>query len=239
MIFHHDLKTYRRQFETDGYIHIRSILSGAFMRYLADFHQSSASGGVGEHLPGQIPGKKRQYLFDFPSRGAALEFREQMAAVTGIEIDRLTLSERHLKRYDDQAPPFPAPHKDRGASRISVGLPIVLGPETSLCLFPKLDRSVNERTSAVYLDGPEGLDPLAAYQSGEPVFLHEAVGDMIVFEGSSLFHERTRPAGTAIVYLKLNGDGQDPLGENIYADVMPLAASPAGAAAVVLGGGTA
>ena len=39
---------------------------------------------------------------------------------------------------------------------------------------------------------------------------------MIVFHGSSMLHERVRPAGTAVIYIKMNDDGRDQLGENIY-----------------------
>ena len=44
--------------------------------------------------------------------------------------------------------------------------------------------------------------------------LNEQFGDLIAFLGSSIFHERVRPAGAAILYVKGNGD---PLGENIFA----------------------
>ncbi|MEO0720003.1 MAG: hypothetical protein AAFZ06_14160 [Pseudomonadota bacterium] len=39
---------------------------------------------------------------------------------------------------------------------------------------------------------------------------------MICFLGSALFHERVNPAGAAVLYIKANGDGRDPLGADIY-----------------------
>ena len=55
------------------------------------------------------------------------------------------------------------------------------------------------------------------YESPEALPLNEELGDMIVFLGSSIYHERIRPRGTAVLYIKVNDEGFDPLGENIYA----------------------
>ena len=55
------------------------------------------------------------------------------------------------------------------------------------------------------------------YDSVDALPLHEQLGDMIIFLGSSIYHERIRPRGTAVLYIKVNGQGFDPLGENIYA----------------------
>jgi hypothetical protein len=49
------------------------------------------------------------------------------------------------------------------------------------------------------------------------LLLNEELGDMIVFLGSTMFHERIRPRGTAVLYIKLNDENLDPLGEDIYA----------------------
>jgi hypothetical protein len=184
-------------------------------------------GRAEEYTPGYVEGKKRQYLFDFASSADALEFRDQIAALTGTDPEKVAVSERHLKQYDERAKAFPAPHKDRGASRISVGLPIHLGPKSTVCLFPKMDRSNNDGESALYLEAEDGADVVSLYQDSGAVFLHESVGDLVVFEGSSLFHERTQPAGTAIVYIKLNDRGLDPLGENIYGTPTEVVAGPA------------
>jgi hypothetical protein len=227
MIFQRELGFYRNQYAENGYVHIKDILTAEFLGYLVEFHKTSMVGRAEEYVPGFVEGKKRQYLFDFASSADAFEFRDQIAALTGADPEKVAVSERHLKQYDEQAKAFPAPHKDRGASRISVGLPIHLGPKSTVCLFPKLDRSNNDRESALYLEAEDGADPISLYQDGEAVFLHESVGDLIVFEGSSLFHERTQPAGTAIVYIKLNDRGLDPLGENIYDALSAVAAGQA------------
>jgi len=37
---------------------------------------------------------------------------------------------------------------------------------------------------------------------------------MIIFHGSTVFHERINSAGCLILYIKFNSAGQDPLGEH-------------------------
>ncbi|MGH6853922.1 MAG: hypothetical protein ACREDX_08695 [Aestuariivirga sp.] len=217
MPFKHDLKSYRGQFERNGYILLKDILSDSFMSYLRDFLARSRKGGVAETGQWRIGGKKHQFLFDFPSEAVALKFRAGIAALTGMSENEIAVSERHLKQYEEDAPEYPAPHKDRGASKISIGLPIHLGPDTSVCVFPTLDRSPNLTERAVYLTGEDhpGLERI--YASPDALPLHEQLGDMIVFLGSTIYHERIRPRGTAVLYIKINDDGRDPLGENIYA----------------------
>jgi hypothetical protein len=216
MVFKADLGSYRDQFVRDGYVVLRGILSESFMDHVKQFHQQASAGELEECSAWRVPGKKLQYVFDFPSEAAADQFRTGIAKLTGVQEDDVTISERHLKQYDEHAEEYPAPHKDRRASGISVGLPIHLGPDTSVCVFPSLDRSENMADTATFLSAKPGSDFKALYDA-DGVSLHEEVGDLIVFHGSSMFHERSRPRGTAVLYIKLNDRGDDPLGENPYA----------------------
>ena len=220
MIFKNELTTYRAQFERDGYILLKDILAPEFLVYLDDFRRGSLNGDVAEYGQGRVGGKKQQFLFSFPSDEAALAFRSGIAALTGLAEDRITVSERHLKQYEADAPDYPAPHKDRGASKVSIGLPVHLGPETSVCVFPALDRAPNEGERAVFMteQGHPGLAEI--YKSLDALPLNEQLGDMIVFLGSTIYHERIRPRGTAVLYIKVNDEGFDPLGEDIYAPMM-------------------
>ena len=216
MPFKRDLSAYREQLEKDGYVLLKDILSDGFMESLQAFLQRSKSGQVAEYGQWRIGGKKHQFLYDFPDQMIAERFRQELAALTGLDEDGFTISERHLKQYEDDAPDYPAPHKDRGASKYSIGLPIFLGPETSVCVFPTLDRAANENERAVFMtpqDHP-GLEDI--YNSSDAMPLHEELGDMVVFLGSSIYHERIRPRGTSVLYIKVNDEGFDPLGENIY-----------------------
>jgi hypothetical protein len=217
MVFKRELGAYRDQLERDGFILLKDILSDGFMATLQDFLDRSRAGTVAEYNTWRIGGKKHQFLFDFPTRDMALAFRDGISDLTGMAQDKLTISERHLKQYENDAPDYPAPHKDRGASRYSIGLPIHLGPETSVCIFPTLDRAPNDSDRAVFMteqDHP-GLEEI--YNSPDALPLNEELGDMIIFLGSTIYHERIRPRGTAVLYIKVNDQGFDPLSENIYA----------------------
>lgn len=217
MPFKRNLSAYRDQLDRDGYILLKNILSDRFMASLKDFLARSQAGDVPEYGKWRIGGKKHQFLYDFPNQAFAEEFRDGIAALTGLDAEGLTISERHLKQYEADAPDYPAPHKDRGASKFSIGLPIHLGPETSVCVFPTLDRTPNEAERAVFMTEQDHPGLEGIYASPDALPLNEELGDMIVFLGSAIYHERIRPRGTAVLYIKVNDEGFDPIGENIYA----------------------
>ena len=217
MLFTRHLSAYRNQLERDGYILLKDILSDGFTASLNDFLRKSQSGAVAEYGAWRIGGKKHQYLYDFPQSVMAENFRREVAALTGLRAETFTISERHLKQYEADAPDYPAPHKDRGASKFSIGLPIHLGPQTSVCVFPGLDRTPNAGERAVFMTAHDHPGLEGIYNSPDALPLHEELGDMIVFLGSSIYHERIRSRGTAVLYIKVNDEGFDPLGENIYA----------------------
>jgi hypothetical protein len=206
----------RADFEQRGYVHLRGVLDQAMIDHLTGFLEKALQESVDEQDEWRIYGKKRQFLFDFPDSESAEQFRCGMAALTGIDHDELTISERHLKVYDRDAAPWPAPHKDRAASQISIGLPVSIPEKSSACVFPGLQAGPNLEEHAVFMtdrDYPH-LDEI--YQLEECVMLHERPGDLVAFLGSSIYHERVHPAGAAILYIKVNGAGSDPLGEDIY-----------------------
>jgi hypothetical protein len=216
-VFTYDPGTCRTDFEAKGFVHLKGILDEGFRSYLIDFLERSLRDPTNERGDWKIAGKKRQYLFDFPSQDAAREFRKGMARLTGIDPDSFTVSERHLKVYDQTAAPWPAPHKDRAASEISIGLPVRIPAGSSACMFPELAFGANREERAVFLTDRDHPALEQVYRMEEAVMLHEELGDVIAFLGSAIFHERVRPAGAAILYIKVNGSGCDPLGENIYA----------------------
>lgn len=216
MAFKFDLASYKDEFARNGYVLLKDALSDDLLDYFKQMHDRAARRALDERADRRIPGKMRQYVFDFPSKETADQFRAGMARLIGMNEEDVTISERHLKQYDEDAEEFPAPHKDRRASGISVGFPVLLAPETSVCVFPTLDRSENQATKAVFLsdNGTAGIGEL--YET-KGVKLNEAVGDIVVFHGSSMFHARIKPRGSAVLYIKLNDRGEDPLGENIFA----------------------
>jgi hypothetical protein len=216
MVFTSDPGRYRQDLIEKGYAHLRGILSPEFVQWLGDFYSRALDNAVGEHMAGHIAGKKRQFVFDFPSEAAAEEFRSGMARLIGLNEAMFTISERHLKIYEPESNPWPAPHKDRAASQFSIGLPVHLPAGSTVCLFPTLDRRPNEEERAVFLTEREHSNLAHIYESESAIMLNEKVGDVVIFNGSSVFHERVRAAGTAVLYIKVNDQGRDPLGEDIY-----------------------
>jgi len=216
-MFKYDPGAFREQLERDGYVHLKDVLADDFVAGLRAFHDTALRDADAESRDWRIRGKKSQFVFDFPSVAAAEIFRDGMARLTGIGPQDFTISERHLKVYDEAADPWPAPHKDRNASHFSIGLPVVLPEGSSVCVFPDLEPGPNTEERAVFLSPPPGGTARDIYRSARAEILNERLGDMVVFLGSALFHERVNGAGTSVLYIKVNGRGEDPLGENIYA----------------------
>lgn len=221
MIFNCDPGVYREQLLKDGYVHLKGILTDSFVDYIKAFYKKAMHDAEGETSDWRITGKKRQFVFEFPSEAAALEFRAGLARLTGMDEDKVTFSERHLKVYETSANPWPAPHKDRAASQFSIGLPVDLPEGSSVCVFPGMNRGPNEEERAVFMSDGDRTDFCDLYKTDEAVILNEKVGDIVAFYGSSIFHERVRSGGTAVLYIKMNGDGRDPLGENPFSKKEP------------------
>lgn len=218
MIFKYDPGTLRKDLKIKGYAHLKNVLSDEFFSYLKCFCAASMLESKNERKDFRIADKKRQFVFEFPREDDAREFRSGLARVTGMEEKKMMLSERHLKVYDGAASPFPPPHKDRAASQFSIGIPIHLPKGSTVCMFPNVGPGLNQKEHAVFLDEHGGSDPSEIYKRTDAVMLNEKVGDVIVFRGSYLFHERVHAAHTAVLYLKINDNGLDPLGENIFAE---------------------
>ena len=216
MMFKYDPGAHASDLRERGFAHLRDVLADEFVSCLTDFHAAAMAEASRESEAWKIARKKRQFVFDFPSPEVAAEFRRGMSALTGIDEADFTISERHLKVYDREAPPFPAPHKDRAASHFSIGMPVDLPEGSTVCVFPELEPGPNTKERAVFLTPVHDADPAVLYDAPGAVMLNEAVGDLVVFLGSSIFHERVRSAGTSVLYVKANGTGDDPLGEDIY-----------------------
>lgn len=218
MVFKYDPSSAHTAFKAQGYVHLKDILTDEFVEFMTAFYRDTQNSHRNEKENWKVYGKKRQYLFEFPSKETAIAFRDGMAQVTGFDKDAFTISERHLKVYDEAAQPWPAPHKDRAASEVSIGLPVQLPEGSSVCVFPELQFGANTEERAVFLTDRDHPDLEHVYKNEKAVMLNEQVGDLVVFLGSSIFHERVNAGGAAILYIKANGDGRDPLGENIFGD---------------------
>ncbi|MFN3213541.1 MAG: hypothetical protein ACE37M_10575 [Henriciella sp.] len=219
MVFKYNPGDAHEEFVNKGYVHLKDLLDDGFLNHLQSHYQESLKSAQNEKEDWKVYGKKRQYLFDFPSDKDAIEFRDGMAALLGYDKDALTISERHLKVYDAAAEDYPAPHKDRAASSVSIGLPVFLPEGSTVCVFPELDFGPNPEERAVFMTDRDHPDLAQIYELEKAITLNEKVGDLVVFLGSSIFHERVKAAGAAILYIKVNQDGRDPLGENIFGKI--------------------
>lgn len=214
-VFSFDPAEHREHYREHGWIHVRQGIDAAFLQELRDFARRSFS----EHVvTGKaITGAKSQALFEFPPN---VDFPDHLfdvvAAVGGLERTAMTLSERHIKAYDPDAAPNPSAHKDRLASQISVGLSVEVPEDSYLVLYPTDDRWPNpSNVSAALLERlPPERHPDFALRDAQELRIDDEPGDVVMFEGSSMWHLRRNPAGTINLYLKFNDFGSDPLGED-------------------------
>ena len=132
----------------------------------------------------------------------------------------MTLSERHIKAYNDDVPAEPAPHKDRFASQVSMGLSITIPENSYLVLYPFTDRgrtpfniSTHMRKELPLEERPENI-----VKGAERVEIHDTGGDVVMFEGSAIWHVRHNASNARNLYLKLNDFNSDPLGEDPSTD---------------------
>jgi hypothetical protein len=218
-IFSFDPNDYADTYAERGWVHIRDGIDPEFLAYLREF---TARRLEEQHVEGKaIHGAKAQALFEFPD---ATDFPGELfdvaAAVAGLNRPGMTLSERHIKAYDADAPVDPVPHKDRFASQISVGLSIDIPAGSKLFLYPENDVSVNP-----YNVSPQFLASLEPHQRPEVVLegapcveIEDRPGDVGMFRGSAMWHGRRNAANATNLYLKMNDFNSDPLGEDPSTD---------------------
>jgi hypothetical protein len=215
---------YASQFKKDGYVLIKNGVSTDFLDHMSNELQRCMQGQE-EDLSPKVEERrlKQQYLFEFPNDlGLIVELVTTIGRLTGLPVDDLIISERHLKVYRSDAPQDPPPHKDRRATQIAIGIPIAIPSASRLVLYPYHERSENTFDSydEFIRALPEAKRPENALKGVSPVVLDTHPGDVVVFWGSTTFHERLKAAGSQILYLKLNALGLDPIGENLA--VLPL-----------------
>lgn len=215
-VFDFQPSDYAGEYAKNGYVHIVGGVCPEFLRHTQDLVEELLSNPQQVALHEfEIKGKKRQFLFEFPQHSIAGVY-DAMAGVSGLNRNTLTLCERHIKVYDHTANPHPPPHKDRVASTLTVGLPLNVGVDSYLELYPSDQLEINPYNSSALwrssLD-PEQL-PEVVLQDIQPVRLEVQPGDTVMFRGSSIYHERINAANTRILYLKFNDLRLDPTGED-------------------------
>jgi hypothetical protein len=214
-IFSFDPADHRDHYAEHGWVHIRGGVDPDFLDVLRRFAHDSFRSHVVEGRA--IAGRKQQALYEFPdSIDFPGELFDVVASLCGLHRPTMTLSERHIKAYDEDAPEEPVPHKDRYASQVSVGLSIEVPDDSRLTLYPDDEMGVNPlNVSAAYLEGlPPERRPEAALRGVQPVELYDRSGDVMMFAGNAIWHARRKAANAINLYLKLNDFNNDPLGED-------------------------
>ncbi|HEX8648670.1 MAG TPA: hypothetical protein VF715_17375 [Thermoleophilaceae bacterium] len=214
-IFNFDPAEHADRYAREGYVHIPNGIDPEFLAHLQDY---TAKRFQEKQVQGKaIGGAKEQALFDFPAEtDFPGELFDSVASVAGLNRDGMTLSERHIKAYDSDAPEYPVAHKDRFASQVSVGLSIDITEGSYLVLYPHTDVSVNP-----YNVSPQLLASLEPHERPEVVLkdapeirIEDKPGDVVMFRGSAMWHLRRFASNVTNLYLKMNDFNSDPLGED-------------------------
>lgn len=215
-VFDFDAAAHAAQYAARGYVHAVKGVRPEFLAY-ARAQAQALMGADADLKEWNFKGKKAQFLFELPAEAGWYDaLKDTISAVTGLARSRLTLCERHIKVYDANAPETPPPHKDRLASEVAVGFPLVVAPGSHLVLWPDHDVAPNVFSSTAMhrsLLDPEVL-PEKRLAGIEPVRIDMQPGDVVMFRGSAIYHERVKPANSVVLYLKFNALRLDPLGED-------------------------
>jgi hypothetical protein len=218
-IFDFDPAEYRDAYRHRGWVHVPGGISPEFLSYLEDF---STRRFAEQHIEGRaIGGSKEQALFEFPHEvDFPGELFDSIADVAGLNRDGMTLSERHIKAYDADAPADPTAHKDRFASQVSVGLSIDIPEDSYLVLYPHTDVWPNPYNISAQLS--QSLEaheqPDVVLAQAPEIRIDDRAGDVVMFPGSAVWHMRRNAAHAVNLYLKLNDFNSDPLGEDPFTD---------------------
>lgn len=214
MAFVKDLAESKSLLQQQNFLHLKDVLSDEFIEVLEQYGREIADDRLDEIDEWRINGKKRQFLFDFPSQDLLEAFCESIGGITGHSGSDITIGERHIKVYHEDAEDFPAPHMDRQAAEFTIGFPIYIADDSRVCFFPHLSRNENVGEKASFAKVPDGTNMKQYYDDDRIVKMKGKIGDMFIFHGSTIYHERIKPAGSVILYIKINASNRDPLGEH-------------------------
>lgn len=213
-MFAFDPNDFADLFAKQDYVHIRN---GLTEEYYAMLCRQIAEHQDADRLARFAIGNKQQSLYQFPSEGDChRQFVDTVSDVCGLNAERFVISERHIKAYELDADPMPLVHKDRFATEVSVGFSVHVSEKARLVLYPHDEREVNPFNSAAELRSsldPEST-PETTLANARRVEIADAARDVILFRGNSMWHTRENPAGTVMLYFKVNAFNADPIGED-------------------------
>ena len=213
-LFAFDPAKYAAQYAAEGFVHIPNGLAPEFFKALTKQIDKILEG---ERMKQFAIGDKQQALYEFPDDANYLQqLFEAVGEVCALDPKELVLSERHIKIYEPDADPNPGAHKDRYASQVSVGFSIRVPKGSTLVLFPYDELDVNPFNASTGLRASLSPDrvPEKVLKTARRVEIPDSPGDVVMFRGHKIWHLRENPAGTEVLYLKLNDYNCDVLGED-------------------------
>jgi hypothetical protein len=213
-VFSFDPAEHRDRFLSQGWVHIKNGVTPEFVEVMRSF----VARELNEERLRQfaLEGKKGQGRFAFPDEvDFPGELYDAISTVCGLDRETIALSERHINAYNNDARPDPAPHKDRDASKVSVGL-CIEPADSEVVIYPGASRELNPFVSAAtyYESLPDDQKPEVVLTPDQEVTIRDEPGDVVMFYGSAIWHLRRRSAGSVNLYLKFNDFDYDPLGED-------------------------
>ena len=210
-----------------GWVHIPGAVHPELIEHLCYEIAKAPKHG---QVPGgaSIEGEKARYVYDPPDGPATVAaLREAVARLSGTNAGSLTLSERHLEVYLEDADPDPPAHNDRRSSQVSVSISVEVPPGSSLLVYPETDVGENPFLDAGLRTSLEPFEMPEVILAGAPaVVIRDSPGDLIAITGSSMWHRRANASGSAHLCLKFNDFGCDPLGEDLRHAGTPAPARP-------------
>jgi hypothetical protein len=101
------------EFKERGYVLVKGGVTEELLTFAKAQLAQCLSSGQNELASKEIKNKKKQYLFKLPEDDEFLpELTSAIGTLTGLPVAQMTLSERHIKVYDDNASSLPPLLKD-------------------------------------------------------------------------------------------------------------------------------
>ena len=214
-IFTFNPEEYQDEFAKNGFVLIENGVDANFLEVAIE--QAEKQKSDNKDISNQhFKGKKRQYLYQFDEWDFYDKGLKNLAKTASLSIEKATLCERHIKVYEPDACAHVPAHKDRVAAQVTVGIPLFIPEDSHIVLWPNDHLAINPlNTTAHWRSSHDEKDlPENILKDIEPVRVYAKPGDVILFRGNSIHHERENPANARILYLKLNAMRLDPLAED-------------------------
>jgi len=214
--FSFDLDDAARQYQVQGWIHVPQGLDRSFFDDVVLETARFKARTEDDLANRRIQGKKSQFLWKLPAELSIESLCAAAAKVAAFAPERTVLAERHVNVYDEAAPEFAPPHKDRSSSRLTVVIGIDVAADSRLMIWPSdhLDENPYPASREWHDSRRPGERSETLLAEVPAVEIDVRAGDVAMFRGAAIYHERYRPANSAVLALKFNGDGLDPLGED-------------------------